>query len=68
MINKNQRVSLAKLSYKVAEILFAGVVIGGFMQNPLPLGKMVFALAIIPFPLLIALLFEAGNEPDDEPP
>jgi len=68
MINKNQRASLAKLSYKVAEILFAGVVIGGFMQNPLPLGKMIFALATIPFPLFAGLLFEAGDDPDDEPP
>lgn len=68
MMNKNQRASLAKLSYKVAEILFAGVVIGGFMQNPLPVGKMVFACSIIPFPLLIGILFEVEDSPDDEPP
>lgn len=68
MINQNQRASLAKLSYKVAEILFAGVVIGGFMQKPLPLGKMIFALAIIPFPLIAGLVFEFGNGSENKPP
>lgn len=68
MINRNQRASLAKLSYKVAEILFAGVVIGGFMQTPLPLGKMVFAFAIIPYALFLGLYFESGNSSENEPP
>lgn len=68
MINRNQRKSLAGIAYKVAEILFAGVIISGFMQPALPYGKVVFALAIFPLPVIVGLVLESGDDSDDKPP
>ncbi|OGT99729.1 MAG: hypothetical protein A2X80_07915 [Geobacteraceae bacterium GWB2_52_12] len=66
MLNKIQRDHLAKLSFKVVEILLAGVVIGGFMsENGNHTGKILFGLSLVPMFILVGLILSAG---EDEPP
>lgn len=67
MLNRKQRASLAHMAYKFAELLVAGIVITGIMQPDPPIGKMLTALAFVPFPLIFGLILESGND-DDKPP
>lgn len=55
------------MAYKFAELLVAGIVITGIMQPDPPIGKMLTALAFVPFPLIFGLILESGND-DDKPP
>jgi len=68
ILNKTQREHLAKLSFKVVEILFAGVVVAGFMNDNINaiIGKLIIGMVIMPFFVLIGLLLAADDE--KEPP
>jgi len=67
-MNKQQYAGLAKFSYKIAEILVAGVVIAGFMQpyNPSMLWKMIVGAATAPVFIFLGLALD--GQQDDEPP
>lgn len=67
MFNKRQRASLAKMAYKFAELLTAGVVIGGIMQKDPPLAAMTITSAVIPIALIAGLVIESGDD-EDKPP
>lgn len=68
ILNRTQRDHLAKLSFRVVEILLAGVVVAGFMNDNLKaiIWKLVIGMAIMPFFVLIGLLLSADD--DEEPP
>jgi hypothetical protein len=65
MFNKKQKEKLAAFSFKVAEILMAGVVVAGFMQDKLVtiLGKIIFGCAMIPLFMILGLVLDSGDDP-----
>lgn len=59
MLNRRQKDSLARLSYKMVEIAVAGALVAGALMSPPPLGIMILAVATIPVFLLTALALES---------
>ena len=67
MLNRKQLDGLAKFSYKIAEVLVAGVAIAGFMHDSVApiLGKIVIGAALTPIFVILGLVFDSG---DGDPP
>ncbi len=63
--NQKHRDRFAGLAFKIAEIVFAGVVVAGFMQPQLSTWKVIGGFAIILAALFFGYVLDMGTDLDD---